>query len=262
MTLKLKNFHERDKRIIFDEQPHIYYVDGEAYKTSVTKFIHSFFSKFDAEEIISKYYNKWQQNPNNKYFGMSPEEIKQSWEDLGKRESEKGTILHKDIENFYNGLKVTNYTKEYKLFIKYFNEHKNLEAFRTEWEIFDEQLKLAGSIDICYIDKNSGNFILADWKRSKEIKMNNYWQKGKFPVNKLDDCNYYHYSLQLNIYRLLLKKNYGLDIKDMFLVRLHPNTDFYEKIPVEFLEEEAQMLLDFRLKQLSEQKKEIIENII
>lgn len=253
MELKLKeiNKHPRDQRIRFDEEPHIYYIDGKPYDISVTGFIHSFFSKFEAEKIIEKYYDKWQSNPENKYFGMSPFEIKESWEELGKRESQKGTLLHQDIEYYYNGNSIENNSPEYKLFLDYLEDHNNLKAYRTEWEVFDNKLKLAGSIDMCYQDEN-GNFILADWKRSKEIKMCNNWQTGKPPIKHLDDCNFYHYSLQLNIYRLILKQNYDIDVIDMFLVRLHPNADCYEKIPAEFLEDEAQQLLDYRLKQLQE----------
>lgn len=250
MKLKEINKHSRDERISFDEEPHIYYVDDKAYDLSVTGFIHQFFSKFDADKIIEKYYDKWQRDSKNKYYGMNPVDIKESWEKLGKNESYKGTLLHQDIENYYNDIEISNDSKEFKLFLEYFKEHSHLKAYRTEWEIFDEELKLAGSIDMCYRDENTGDFVLADWKRSKEIKMENYWQKGKFPVNKLDDCNFYHYSLQLNIYRLILQQNYNIEIKDMFLVRLHPNTDFYEKIPAEFLEDEAQTLLNYRINEL------------
>ena len=44
MLLKELNRHINDQSIQFDEGPHIYYVDRKAYKTSVTKFIHSYFN--------------------------------------------------------------------------------------------------------------------------------------------------------------------------------------------------------------------------
>ena len=43
MDLALKNPHPRDARIVFDEGPHVYYVDGcsDGYISSTT-LIHSF----------------------------------------------------------------------------------------------------------------------------------------------------------------------------------------------------------------------------
>ena len=49
------NRHERDERIVFDEAPHIYYIDGscEGY-ISCTTLNHSHFEHFDADAIIKK----------------------------------------------------------------------------------------------------------------------------------------------------------------------------------------------------------------
>ena len=44
MILEQKNGHLRDKNIRFDEEPHLYYINGQQYTYSVTKFIHHFFS--------------------------------------------------------------------------------------------------------------------------------------------------------------------------------------------------------------------------
>lgn len=251
MKLKKENAHERDKRIVFDEEPHIYYIDNRAYDISVTGFIHSFFGHFDPDSIIEKNYLNWQSDFDNVYYGKTKEEIKNSWIENGKIQSKLGTKLHLDIEHFYNDVPVDNKTEEFKHFLAYFHQHKHLQAFRTEWEVFDENLKLAGSIDMCYKDSD-GTFVLCDWKRSKEIKMTNKWQHGSFPVKHLDDCNYIHYSLQLNVYRRILKINYGIEIKKMFLVRLHPNALTYEKIMVPLMEKEVDLLFKARIQQLKQ----------
>ena len=60
---------------------------------------------------------------------------------------------------------------------------------------------------MCYTDE-ADNFYLFDWKRSKQIKKENRYRKGKHPLNHLDDANYWHYALQLNIYKYILEKNY------------------------------------------------------
>ena len=53
--LATKYPHERDTRIVFDEGPHIYYIDGssDGY-VSVTTFNHANFEHFDADKIIKE----------------------------------------------------------------------------------------------------------------------------------------------------------------------------------------------------------------
>ena len=74
-----------------------------------------------------------------------------------------------------------------------------------------------------------GKFVIADWKRSKEIKEDGFNGKMmKEPFAMLPDSNLGHYKLQLNIYKMLLMKNY-LDVIDvvskMFIVCLHPEVN-------------------------------------
>jgi ATP-dependent exoDNAse (exonuclease V) beta subunit len=252
-SLAEKNKHPRDERIKFEEEPHLYYIDGstEGY-ISATTLIHRFFDKFDSEKIIDKMMlsKNWS---SSKYFGMSKEEIKTLWENNGKIQSSKGTILHQDIENFYNGFEIKNTSKEYHYFLDFYNTHKHLKAYRTEWMIFDETLKLAGSIDMLFIDEE-GNFHIYDWKRAKEIKKENRFQKGLYPLSHLDDCNFYHYSLQLNLYRKLLKINYNIEIKSMCLVQLHPNYENYIKYECPIMEREIDLIFAQRINDLAKTK--------
>jgi len=49
---------------------------------------------------------------------------------------------------------------------------------------------------------------------------------GNHPLTRdLYDCNGTHYMIQLNIYRWLLKKFYGITAVRLVLVVLHPNQD-------------------------------------
>ena len=245
MKLEQDNFHKRDSCIEFEEEPHIYYVNGSAYDCSVTGFVHSFFSKFEAEKIIEKFYYRWQANENSPYYGMSPQDILDMWEENRVLQASLGTILHNSIELFYNGCDVYNDTKEFGMFLEFFKEHKIFTPFRTEWMVYDEELRLAGSIDMCYMNED-GTVSLYDWKRSKEIKEQNKFQCGLYPVSHLPDCNYWHYSLQLNIYKYFLEKNYGLVVRDMFLVVFHPDNDSYLKIKVGDLQREVEDMFRVR----------------
>ena len=79
----------------------------------------------------------------------------------------------------------------------------NLEAYRTEWNVFHEEMKLSGSIDMLYKDTNNGEFYIYDWKRSKGIEFDSAFGKTAKTqcIKHVPDTNFWHYSLQLNVYR-------------------------------------------------------------
>ncbi len=54
------------------------------------------------------------------------------------------------------------------------------------------------------------------------------------------------YSLQLNIYKFILEKNYNVKIKDMYLVTLHPENNLknFEKIKVNDMQKRVKSLLE------------------
>lgn len=74
----------------------------------------------------------------------------------------------------------------------------------------DGILKVSGQID-CLI-KNGNEVTLLDWKTNAEIKKESYYNRStkqhqmmKFPLNNIQDSNYWHYALQLSLYAYLLQ---------------------------------------------------------
>jgi hypothetical protein len=94
--------------------------------------------------------------------------------------------------------------------------------------------------------KPDGTFAIYDWKRSKEIKFENKYQKGLSPISHLHDCNYWHYSLQLNIYRRILEKFYNVVVSELALVILHPNNKSYQIVKLNMMDDEVQAMWDAR----------------
>ena len=105
--LKKLNPHSKDHDIQFKDEGHIYTVKGCSDYTSVTTWIHSLFEEFDADKIIDNMMNssKW---CNNKYYGMTKEEIKQLWDSNRDSAAVAGTKIHYDIECTYNNMTVVN----------------------------------------------------------------------------------------------------------------------------------------------------------
>lgn len=247
MKLEEKNKHPRDEKVTFEEETHTYFVDETPLELSVTSFVKKFFSEFDPNSIIKKYYDFWQTNENSKYFGMTPEEIKEEWKLNGEKASKLGTKLHQDIERFYNEGEIVNDSTEFKYFKEFYQEFKYLTPYRTEWIIYEKDLGIGGSVDICF--EHNGKFILMDWKRSKEIK-EQAPDEGKYPLSHLPNANYWHYSLQLNVYKAILQKHYEIKIDEMKLVVFHPNNKTYQLIKVQDLQKEVEMMFEERAREL------------
>lgn len=250
--LDIKNAHERDNNITFFEEGHIYDVKGDKTYTSVTTFVHRLFPFFNEDKIIDKMMNSanWSKN---KYFNMSKQEIKDQWKANRIQSASLGTSLHQYIEDTYNEKQYTdkqltaaNNNIEYKYFENFLNDHSHFVPYRTEWTIYDEYYKISGSIDMTFIDEY-GDINIYDWKRCKKIEQTNQYKKfAKFPNSDLDDNNYTHYCLQLNVYKFILERNYDVKIKDMYLVAFHPENELnnYEKIKVVDMQKRVKKLLD------------------
>jgi len=240
MLLERINKHPRDDNITFKEENHEYTITGLDRKpTSVTTLIHHYFPEFDPDSVIKKMMSSrnWTQS---KYYGRTVESIKEEWRLNGENASGLGTIMHRSIEQFLNDEPPDSPdTKEFGMFLQFWNNllstYPTLRPYRTEWLVYDETIGLAGSID-CVLTDDNGNVVIIDWKRSKEIKTSNRYEKGKWPFDQFEHCNYSHYRLQLNFYRHMLENIYNKNVIYMMLVILHPDQDNYQCFPVDRIE--------------------------
>ena len=272
-VLANQNPHPRDELIKFYARGHKYEItsDPGTKYTSVTTWNHQQFPKFDADAIIAKIFKSKSWGPDHKYWGQTAEQIKASWKSNGEAVSCSGTSLHERIEHFMNNDKLDpNYFHselyhqyhhddsdqqvEWLYFMKFIQDHPDFQPYRTEWMIFHEELKLAGSIDMVYQNPD-GTLSIYDWKRSKEISKVNMWnQFASNPlISHLHDTNFWHYALQLNTYKKILEEKYGKTVTKLCLVRLHPNAEekTYELLEVPILTKEISDLFEERKNQLS-----------
>lgn len=279
--LSERNSHPRDEFIKFYENGHKYEIkcDPNEKYTSVTTWNHSHFPKFDADSVIKSMMKSKNWKPGHKYWGMTVEEIKESWNKNKDSVAVAGTNMHAKIEAFMNckDLKekpythfdlIENYkivkpselddeiTLEWKYFLKFMEDHKHMKPYRTEWMIFHEDVKLAGSIDMVY-ENEDGTLEIYDWKRSKDITKINTWNKyaSNKIINNMPDSNFWHYALQLNTYRRILQEKYDKKVTKLCLVRLHPDNEdeSYELLNVPLLDKEMNELFEER-KQMCSKK--------
>lgn len=248
--LELTNGHERDKRISFIEEGHKYFIDGVEYSTlggvGSTTFIKSFFPSFDSAKIIGfiQRGRRYKTDPDYKYYRKTAEEIRQMWAANGASAAEAGTVMHANIEHYYNKCNVVDTSVEWCQFLEFEKKRKNMEPYRTEWMIFDEEFRISGAIDMLFRHPD-GEVSIYDWKRSKEIKTSAS-EKAFFPIEHLSNCNVNHYSLQLNLYKFMLERNYGLRVKGMHLIVCHPNRQKYLDVPVRDMQQEILDMMHYR----------------
>jgi len=265
--LAKQHAHPRDRHIVFDEEPHKYYIKGKTGGwTSVTSVVHEFFSHFNPQLTAKRMVRsrKFPSDPKYaKYRDFCTDEkgqyvseevvikrIIQSWEELGARASASGTRMHENIERIYNGEEVDDDDSvEFRHHFFEFDavrEMMDLEPYRTEWVIYGEEEHICGSVDMIFRNKKTGKFVLMDWKRSKKISMKGYG-KGKGACSDLRDCNFIHYSLQLNLYRHILEKYYEIKIDSMSIVVFHPNNPSFLSFTVADMQDKIGEMLAARV---------------
>lgn len=255
--LQIKNAHPRDEHISFEEGPHIYTVCGErGTYTSVTTFVHKQFPHFDADGIAENIVKgKKMSDPKYKYYGMTKQNILDMWSENGKMASSSGTQMHLDIEHDSNELEVNNESIEYQYYKNFRKDFPSLKPYRTEWMVYYEELKISGSIDMVYYNTDDQKYYIYDWKRVKEIKYDDqFCDYSQTPcLNNMPNLNFWHYSLQLGIYKRILEDKYGLEIAGMYLIVLHPDNKNYQRVEVADLDKE--------IKELFECRKEFVEKM-
>ncbi|WP_170181344.1 hypothetical protein [Chlorobaculum thiosulfatiphilum] len=231
--------NSRDKRIRFFPEKHIYTIDGSPAE-SVSAIIEKRFPVFDI-----KY---WSAVKASRY-NMSAIELEKQWRKDGETAMRAGTLLHEKIESYFLR-KEYDEIEEMGLFHQFINDHSYLEPYRTEWRIFDERYRIAGTIDL--LAKKGDAYEMYDWKRSKKVVdqytgepiVNNEYQSGFGQLFDIPDTSYNRYCLQQGLYRNILEGRYGLKISKMYLVVLYPKYNRYYKLEVPYWKDKVEYILN------------------
>ena len=97
-----------------------------------------------------------------------------------------------------------------------------LDGYHPELILFNHRFKIAGTADKVFIETIDGiRYIdIDDFKTNKTIKKTNSFQKMRPPLDKLDDCNYNHYRLQICIYAWMLEQE-GYKVRNTSFTHLN-----------------------------------------
>ena len=182
---------------------------------SATTFVGHFKEPFDAKLQAEKS----SKNKKSKWFGMTPEEVQQAWTNEAKRATDLGTWYHNQRESdlcelstlVKDGLELPIFTPIEDKGVKVAPSQKLVDGIYPEHMVFLKSAGLCGQSDL--VEIVNGYVNITDYKTNKEIKLESYknWEgtskKMKAPLSHLDDCNYYHYALQLSLYMYIIIKH-------------------------------------------------------
>lgn len=191
--------------IYFSEEKHKYWTDKVSDFTSGTAFVHHFFPPFDEAKISQAVARR---------RGISVEEVLREWQ--VSRES--GTEVHYYAECLLNKDPLPEMVHPAsKIMIKHLDIYiprllENFELIETEKIVFSEKLKLSGMLDVLVKRKSDGVVFVLDWKTVTKMRMRAFNNKKGFGACiGIDDSNYWHYVIQLNLYKYLLTHYHGYD---------------------------------------------------
>ncbi|MDX1702093.1 MAG: hypothetical protein R3250_15820, partial [Melioribacteraceae bacterium] len=110
----------------------------------------------------------------------------------------------------------------------------------TEPILFNKLARIAGQADL--LTYQDGIINVYDWKTNKDIitKENPYNKQMLGGLSHIPDITYYHYALQLSVYRFLLQA-WGFQVGKLTL--LHLTEQGCNQVEVPYLEEEAMKIL-------------------
>ena len=248
------------KDLTFVELGHKYFLNGKEMEC-VSNVAHMFQEHLDTKKLASETYERNFENPNSKYYGMTINEIIESWLKISNDSCTHGTEIHefgesafyymigqydRILPNFKDRLTEDGGFKallpKEEAIVKFYEDIPTcIVPILAETKVFVEYDKAgyAGTFDILfYYDaelngkalEDSGLMIM-DWKTNKDLYKNFKEQKLLPPFDGLLDMPLSTYKLQLSLYENALY-NIGLKVVGRRILWLKPDSD-YEKINLE-----------------------------
>lgn len=258
---RLKKF----ERVKFYEEPHIYtYVEDDDSETqfgiSVTTLVGKYENPFDEDKIAGIVARR---------DGIPKAEVLAMWHFDRDFACAKGTHTHAYNEYLWrwNGEVLYDYDKEAvikefgydvispvwdklkAICTKFYQKFKDkIIPIGLEQYVCSKDYDICGAIDFLAYSKKLDEIIIIDYKTNKGINTEAYKnQKMLFPLNHIPDCNFYHYSLQLAIYKYLIEYETGIKVSSKkWLIWMNENNDDYTLYECENLDKEAKDILEIR----------------
>lgn len=238
----------KSEKISFDEEKHEYSLENTECAnpivfTSVTQVIHAYFNPFDEHEISKKTAARENAKAIEEHGMWAKIVTQQDVLDAWKAARTNGSKIHELIERH---IKYGEFPPQkhqlrphFDTYIQFRKDNPHLVKWHSEFRVFSARLKIAGTVDVIAYDTRLGGYVIIDWKCVKKIYKKSYTDMetpqsfGKKPLDEYEDCNFVHYSLQLETYKFLVENFYFEKfghIVDKYLVWIKRDCSGYEAI--------------------------------
>lgn len=202
-------------------------------------------------------------------FNKTQQDILDEWEANNRESQIRGTRIHAALENAVlgkpNGVTFKKFGVGGKFICKGRDYHElDLDAgaypeYMLGVEVAPGILGVSGQIDLLL--KKGNSIIICDYKTNKEIKLKSYFdsktktsQKMKYPLNKYDDVNYYHYTMQLSTYAWMIQQLHPeFEIEDLILIHFNHNGE-QTTYHLDYLKHDVERMIEFYKKKLIQEK--------
>lgn len=246
----------------FVDETHTYYYKGEKVSISTTGLIHQYSNEFD----------KWEMSANvARKRGISQLEVLEEWRIENLHSTIKGSMIHEFAQSLWEGkdyifkyddipdeINIRRLQEELLVMsnqaVNFYKDYKDLYDL-IGYEIylgvpdFDE----CGATDMLLKNKFTEELLVIDFKSNKRIDYESFGHKKmKVPLQKYEDCNYIHYSIQLNAYSYKIEYMTGIKVKEKLLIYFDCTKDNYEVIePLEMRKEVIEIYENRRVKNMN-----------
>jgi len=207
--------------VFFNEEQHSYTnAEGENY-ISVTTLLSKYKNKFDTEKHATRVAQR---------EGVTKEFVLQLWEDITKTATDKGTEIHKALEDYITKVETT--CNKHSDICKSYDDvvYNNIDEYKevlSEKLLYNDEYKVAGTADLIY--EHDKYFTIGDFKTNKKFnfssKYNEYFNE---PLSHLNYCEFNSYALQLSLYAFMYEKYSGKQCRKIVIFYL----DKYKFIPI------------------------------
>jgi hypothetical protein len=261
---KIVSERQKSLGLVFEEDKHVYTMNGKKDYPSVSKVLKSFYREFPLEEAALK---KAGGNP------QEAERLKEEWAAAGTYSTNLGSRVHYILEKTLienNGnykevrqpifdcdltqlMKSDNMIFAGKRYLELM-ESRNVELLDTEMVLGDPELGYVGQPDKVWLTMNkSGDefgLLITDWKtnKKKNFQETSYTDRMYEPFEKYPNTALGHYYLQLPLYgKLLLKmlegsKYENIKLYGCIISHLQEDTFFEEyRVPKEVIDTVLEM---------------------
>lgn len=201
------------QEIEFNQEEHLYSYRGQPLQ-SVTQVIKTLKTPFDSVGLSAKTAKK---------RGVSVDMILAEWDEAGRKGREKGTLVHSYIDSrAHNQSWNDEILPEMSAFDEWRQEEGRHLAFRRlEWRVGYPELGIAGTVDALAWDTETGTYQVWDWKTGSKFNVSTQYRQYLLPpFDDLDECELQTYSLQVSLYRLILRDCGGIETSDGFILHL------------------------------------------